>query len=140
MINEYGFTNDREYLDAAHAFRKAAIADGWSCVPTYGDHEPMDSHATLNKEGFVCHVKARDRGEGKKKYRYEVQVSLWGPDRLCITAPMVYDWEAIKAGVRRCGYCGQEDVETQQVGFAGRSCEKCLPSARKQDEYPGWTN
>lgn len=137
MIDEFGLTNERKYLDAAATFRHAAIADGWSCIPTYGDRESAESHATLEKDGFKCHVMARELSG--KKYQYQAQVSIWGPDGLCITAPVLYDWDVIESGVRRCGYCGQEDVDTQRVGFAGRSCEKCLPVARKRDEYPGWT-
>jgi hypothetical protein len=134
MIEDY--TNDDAQYQAAIAFREAAIADGWDAKPTYGASEPMESACTLEREGFKCSVLARVKPPGR--YKYEAGVSIWGPDRLCIRAPKVYDWAIISGSLRKCGYCHATDVETERVGFAGRCCQACLPRVQKQVETPGW--
>ncbi len=134
-IDEFGFTNNQAHYDAVIKFRDDAVRDGWSCVPTYDNHESMERAASLEKEGFKCHILSRTK---VGKWRFAAQVSLWGPDGLCITAPMEYDWEKIKSGIKRCVYCGKEDVtDIVCVGFAGRSCPECAPAENKK-LGPNW--
>lgn len=138
MSGEFGFTNDRAELDAAHAWRVAAIADGWKAKPTYDKNEPLERHATLSKDGFVAHVKARDDTEKKYRHRYEAGVHVWAPDGLSVRAPTIYDFAAIKAGVRHCVNCGKDDVDTQRYSFAGRCCADCVQPLRAKYERSGW--
>lgn len=136
MVDEFGFTNDPSDLNAVVAWREAAVKDGWSIQPTFYT-EPVESHASLYKEGFQAHVKARIKTKGK--WKYEAQVCLWGPDRLAVRVPKIYDWEKIVVGLKTCNVCGAIG-ETFQYSFAGRCCENCLPDMKKKHEYNGWTN
>lgn len=137
-MNDFGFTNEEGKYKAVVKFREDAIADGWECKPTYGSSESIESHATLAKEGFTCHVKARIKKEGK--WKYEAEVTIWGSDGLVISGmPLIYNWEEIKAGLKRCNYCLRNGVEIQRLGFAGRCCKECLSAQQKIIEYPGWT-
>jgi hypothetical protein len=138
--NKWGFSNDVADLEAVRQWVATAVADGWQIEPTY-QTEPVESAATLDKGGFRAMALMRDRGENHdRRYRYEAKVSAWGPDGLAISVPATYDFALIEKAVRRCGECGREDVDTQRVGFAGRTCADCLPAARKKHEYSGWTN
>jgi hypothetical protein len=136
---DFGFTNDDARLHAAKAYRDAAAADGWSIRSTYGS-EDIDRAATLNRESFIMQVLTRDNSEKKGKWKYEAQISIWGPDGLAINPPGIYDFAEIKARTRRCLYCKAEDVDTERVGFAGRCCANCLPTMRAKIETPGWTS
>src|SRR5271157_489350 len=93
--NEYGFTNARIWYDRAVAWRDAAVANGWSIVPTYGDHEPVKRAARLEREGFTCQILTRDNSTEVRKYAFEASVSVWAPDGLSILVPNVYDWNAV---------------------------------------------
>ncbi len=134
---DFGFTNDKEQYDAAIAFRKDAVKDGWSIKPTYITLESIDRASTLEKEGFKCSILTRTN---IGKWKYQASVAIWGSDGMVISAPFKYDWNVIKAGLRRCNTCKKEDVDVFCVGFAGRVCKECLPEQRKKHEYPGWTN
>lgn len=69
------------------------------------------------------------------------EMTIWGPDGLILTPiPPVYSMDALHALTRRCQFCGAQDVSTQRVGFAARSCSSCLPAARKELEKPGWAD
>jgi hypothetical protein len=138
MADQFGLTNDEQEIDEVSAFREAAIADGWEAKPGSAG-ELIESYAYLTKDGFTMHVLAR-RQEGMK-FKFQASVNIWGPDGLAIqlTGP-IYDWESIKAGLRRCAECGKEDVDTQRYSFAGRCCADCRPELAKKHEYTGWTN
>lgn len=118
-FKQFGLTDDETFLEAARDFRFAALADGWVAKDDTGEH--------FEKEGFNLHVLSRICKPGSNRYRYMASVHIWGPDRLAIFPPDVYDWETIKARVRTCNYCGASDVDTQRISFAGRSCAKCIP-------------
>ena len=138
--SEFGFSNNAVDLESVRRWVADAVADGWEISPTY-QTEPVESAATLDRDGFRVMALMRDRGENRdRRYRYEAKVSAWGPDGLAISVPAKYDFALVEKAVRRCGECGNEDVDTQRVGFAGRVCARCLPEARKKHEYPGWTN
>lgn len=134
---DFGFTNDIGRLDAANAYREAAIADGWSCTATYGN-EPVERAASLVKGGFKMGILARDRRGEPSKWKAEVSIDIWGPDGLVVKPPDEYDWAKIQAGVRTCNSCGATNVDTQRYSFAGRCCAKCLPEMRRKHERPGW--
>jgi hypothetical protein len=135
---DFGFTNDKEQYDAAVKFRQDAIADGWIVEQGPGK-EPIERYCHLKKEGWVCHVMSRTYDPGRK-WKYEAEVTIWGPDHLQILAPKVYDWAVIQANLRRCTYCKKVDVDVQQVNFAGRCCNDCLSAVRKRTEFRGWTS
>jgi hypothetical protein len=138
-INEFGLTNDVEELESVRRWVADAVADRWEIEPTY-QSEPVESAATLTKDGFKVLALMRDRGEDRDvHYCCEAKVSAWGPDGLAIRVPRTYDFDLIQQSLRRCGECGADDVETQRVGFAGRVCESCLPAAQKKYEFDGWT-
>jgi hypothetical protein len=82
----------------------------------------------------------RDHREKKGKWAYEASISIWGPDGMAVGVPELYEWGAVKAGLRTCNACGKTDVETFRFSFAGRCCNDCIPAMRKKHEYPGWTN
>jgi hypothetical protein len=121
----------KRYIEVC-AFRDAAIADGWSHEPTYGNQEPEESACTLKRDGWIMMVFARKQ--------HDVSISIWAPDGLDVKAPGVYNWDEIQRGIRRCNACGAEDVKTTRYSFAGRCCEKCLPAMRAKHEFPGWAD
>lgn len=134
----FGFTNEDDHIESVRAFVAAAVADGWSIEPTYGS-EPVTSAARLQKAGYMGQALMRVKDK-PSKWKYEAQISLWGPDGLAIKPPCPYDWNAITAGTTRCSACGADGVKTVRYSFAGRCCESCLPKMREQHERPGWTN
>jgi len=135
----FGSTNQQAELDRCRRFRIDAIADGWTSRPTYGEHESEERHATLDREGFTMHVKARDNSTRGLNFKYEAEISIWGPDGLAIAPPDSYSWDKIKTGTRHCNECGADDVDTERYSFAGRACAACLPKARAIHEFLGWT-
>jgi len=132
---DFGLTNDRAQLDAAIAWRDAAAADGWTIEPTYRT-EDVSRAARGTKDGFVFTVLTRTE---VGSWKYQANVHLWGPDGMALVPPDRYDWQAIQSAVRKCNYCGAEDVAVERVGFAGRCCAACMPTVRPKVEYPGWT-
>ena len=137
-VMKFGFTNDKAEYDRVVAFRMAAIADGWTLAPIY-EHEPAESHATMSRDGFKAHVKARIKQPGEK-WKYETEVSLWGPDGLHIPTPEVYSMDTLVEALRVCPKCKAKDVDTVRYSFAGRCCNVCLPEMRRRHEYPGWAS
>jgi hypothetical protein len=141
-----GYTEDRRQLEAVRAWVKAAEADGWSLRPTFPKNETAESAATLERDGFKLMTLARvhqpqDRpGLRKRAEFYAVSIHLWGPDGVAIEPPPLYDWGAVRAGLRKCPECGAEDVETFRVAFANRACGSCRPALAKALEFPGWYN
>jgi hypothetical protein len=137
---DFGFTNDKARLDAVHAYRNAAVLDGWTLEPTYPKHEAADRAATLKREGFVMMTLSRENTDKREKFHYEAKVHIWGPDGLAISPPDTYNFAEIQARIRQCHYCNAKGVDTRRVGFAGRCCTNCLPEVRKKVECPGWDN
>ena len=134
----FGRTTSREILALVEKWRDDAVADGWSIRPTY-DSEDQSRAAKLEKDGFVASLLTRDDdGGGGKKYPFEASIWVWGPDELAINPGVVYDWQTILDGQRKCGYCPATDVDTQRVGFAGRCCAVCRPKVAAELERPGW--
>jgi hypothetical protein len=133
------------YIDFQKAieFRTAAIADGWVVKPTY-DHEPVESAASLkHPEGFTMLIITREHNlklYPNVKTKYEIDISIWGPDGLAIDVPLKYNMLDIRAGVLMCSNCKRVVPKTVRYSFAGRCCEECLPELRKRFEKPGWCN
>jgi len=137
-VDDFGFTNDERRFQDAVEFRKSLQKDGWTTSsPTPQGTESTEIWSKHEKEGFIARILTRTH-EPNHKFKYQVTVSLWGPDRLAIKPPYVYDWEFIKAGVRTCNECGAQDVETFRFSFAGRACAKCIPALKEKYEKPGW--
>jgi len=132
---DFGFTNDKERYDAAIAYKDSAIADGWSLKT---EENGNCDYFILNREGFTMHCMARLH-KSTCKWKYQAEVTIWGPDGLQIRVPDMYDWEEIQKRVDVCMSCGAVG-KIQRVGFAGRYCSKCVPAQRKIQEFPGWTN
>jgi hypothetical protein len=123
-------------LQLATAYRLAAEADGWVFRPTYYGHEPMEQAFTGDREGFTLSGLCRP-GKPDKEMPSAV-INIYGPDRLAIEPPLIYDMEEIRRRLRWCGYCDAEDVDIVSVGFAGRVCLACEPRVRLRVETPGW--
>ncbi len=134
------FTEDA--YKRAVAWRDAALADGWISTATYGESEADGRASTLTRDGFKASVITRlpKPTSHHPNPKHEGEVSVWGPDRLAVEPGQTYDWEHIKAGLRHCGRCNADDVETTRVAFADRACLPCLPKAREKYEQPGWCN
>lgn len=129
----------------AVAWRDAALADGWTSKPTYGEHEAEERASTLTREGFLATIITRTPDpKGLQPWnshpKHEGGVNVWGPDKLAIGPGQFYFWKYLLEGLRKCAMCKSLDVDTERVGFAGRVCASCLPVAKKKHEYPGWTN
>lgn len=124
-----------EHLRLCRKWRAAAEADGWKFGPTYGDHESVETAFRGHREGFTIQGLARPGKDGGSPC---ASISIWGPDGLKVKTPLTYDMDAIRRGIRSCGYCDREDVETVRVGFAGRCCLICEPTVRPQIETRGW--
>jgi hypothetical protein len=123
-------------INEVRAWVAAAVADGWTIEPTYGDHESVERAARLTRDGFVAQALMRDDLPpivGAALY-------LWGPDGLAILTPRTYSFDSLVAGLRVCSKCRARNVDTQRVGFAGRVCATCLPATQKVAEFPGWTS
>lgn len=118
------------------AFREAAKADGWKEEPTYRP-ETIDEDSTLRRQGWTIIVTVRP--PTKHMPDGVNYLHIWAPDNLAIRVPETYSVDALVAAMRECLECGAKDVNTYQVGFAGRCCKACLPAARAKYEYPGWT-
>jgi hypothetical protein len=126
-----------EHLRLCREWREAAEADGWEFQPTYMT-EAVERAFRGTREGFVIQGICRS---GNERYPApSASIHIWGPDGLAIKPPLTYDMEAIRRGVRVCGYCGADDVDTVRVGFAGRCCRACEPTVRPRVETPGWNN
>lgn len=133
---DFGYTNDAQQISDIRAWRDAAIADGWACAPTYGDHESVGRAWRLSRDGFVAQGITR---EEVGKWKFEARLSVWGPDGKAIRlrGPL-YSFDDVQAGVRTCNNCGATDVETHRYSFAGRCCAACLPAMREKHERRGW--
>ena len=130
----FGFTNDDQVYRNIIEFREKALLDGWSIEPVY-KNESVETASKLMRDGFKMMIFARkDIG----KWKYEAQISIWGPDRMTIEVPEKYNFDEIKSGMMKCHYCLKHPVKTMCVGFCGRCCSDCLPEQKKQQEYPGW--
>lgn len=136
---DFGFTNDRAKWEGANVYREAAIAGGWTCEATYKS-EPVDSAATLSRDGWKLSIISRDKSDKGGKWKYEASVHVWAPDGLQVTVSNQYDFEQLKAAIRNCNECGADDVETTRYSFAGRWCLKCnsSPELNKKYHYHGW--
>lgn len=109
-----------EMQEDIKTFKDAAIADGWTIC-----EQPNDNLIKLTKDEFIMFCLSSD-------------IMIWGPDRLAVDPPSEYNFQELVKNLRKCSYCGKEDVFTSRVGFAGRCCNECLPAKRKELEYPGW--
>lgn len=141
---EFGYSNDPANLLAVRAIVAAAVADGWSIRPTY-EREPVERAAHLERDGFTMSALMRDNTQDAEPHhwKYEVDLSLWGPDKLMIPPPETYDsgtFARLIAMLRHCPHCKAEDVDTFCYSFAGRCCAACLPEMKAEHEKPGWYN
>ena len=122
----------------AEIWRDMAVADGWSCEPTY---KPEDPHFTLtHPSGWKamidcrCYPKARPGVLCCKD-----RVSIWAPDGLGVNSvPYNMDW--LCDLTRVCDACGERGVATVRIAFANRVCKKCRadPSVVAKYEPKGW--
>lgn len=127
-------------IEQAIAFRDAAVDDGWTIKPTYDDHEPQDSAATLERDGWHMLVLTRTDPKFLVGSKPEASLSLWGPDKMHVETPAEYSMEALERGLRDCGYCDRKDVDTFHVAFASRVCAVCLPEQKRTQEWVSATS
>ncbi|EJL40764.1 hypothetical protein PMI08_04231 [Brevibacillus sp. CF112] len=118
-------------LAEVKAWRDAAVADGWDIEPIY-ETESVETAARLGKEGFTAVVYARNRAN-----RYDQSVCVWGPDRLSVKVPTVYDWDYIKSGLEHCEKCPTIGP-TVGLAFANRVCPACRAKYEAQYAGSGW--
>lgn len=118
---------------------EAAVNDGWVCDRLYKD-EDVETYAVLSRDGWKAYVDRRDYpnhiDEQQRKDRGEITV--WAPDRLQVTVPIIYSFGELVNGLRYCKYCGVNNTETTRISFAGRCCLKCRPELAKTMESAGW--
>jgi len=117
-------------LAKLHLWLEEAVDDGWDLEATY-QSESAYRHGKLRKADWVVSLNMRSTQEGA--------ITIWAPDGLQIVPPQRYNMQSLIDGLRTCLYCGLSDVDTERVGFAGRSCKECLPEQRRNQEYAGWT-
>ena len=133
-ITEWGHTNDVKYFDEANEFIRAAVEDGWELSQTYPS-EPAQRACRLTRGGFIISaITRKDVG----KWKYEVSLHAWAPDKLAIKLPVVYNSETFTKAMTTCNICDKEVDKTYRYSFAGRACASCLPQAQKEHEQPGW--
>lgn len=148
LVEKVGYTGSVvAMMDHVIRYRTEMVADGWSISPI-SPHESQNQYARLKRDGFVCHISAREHE--KKAYRgygaslnqshYVVALNMWGPDGLVVISPYPYSFEQLILNLNRCNKCKRPDIEPQRVGFAGRVCPTCLPSERAIIETPGWSD
>lgn len=122
-------------IEITRNWRDAAERDGWQFYPTY-NQESVDRAWSGDREGFKVMGITRTNDE---KYLGTGDITMWGPDGLQIKVPTIYPGMAyFKSGLRHCKYCGNDDVETVRISFAGRCCKACHPEQAKIQEGPGW--
>lgn len=112
------------------AWYNAAINDGWSVDDNSGMGNVTDlvnSFIVLRKDDWAAHCGQR-------------MIRVWGPDRLQIVVPAIYNMDALQNALRQCENCGATDVDTVRYSFAGRCCQNCLPEMRRIHEFAGWYN
>lgn len=131
---DFGFTNDDKEYQRVLEYRKAVMNDGWVSKPRY-NNEPIESYSEHHKEGFILTIGSRKK---VGKWKYECDISIWGPDQLAVAPPLEYNWEEILERLTRCDICKETGIPVQRVAFANRVCKNCLPEARKKLESPGW--
>lgn len=132
---DFGLTNDEDRYDLAVQYRIDAMNDGWLIQDPH-KMNPLNLE-NMTKDDFVMHVVHRK--ENFDMWKYMVSINIWGPDKLSIIPPGVYNWELIKKGIDHCNLCHADPVQTQRYSFAGRCCINCIESARSTHEKPGWT-
>ncbi len=101
---------DKEGMERLHKYRNDAISDGWAAKQTYS-HEPIESHSTLRKDGFVMMIMSRSESEDFPDHG---DVTIWCPDGMQVDPPETYSWDEITASTRKCLTC--------------KSCWLCWPS------------
>jgi hypothetical protein len=129
-------------VEALDAWVAAAMADGWTSSPIYGDREDEGRARRLAKDGFVAQVYRRLPGHPQHPRWFknaELNVSVWCPAGRWVRVPEVYDFDALKAASSVCDRCGKV-AEMHHVAFASKACADCLPQMRQTHEYPGWNN
>ena len=113
-------------LPKAHAWREAALNDGWTGEPTY-EREPIEHAARLtHPDGWVVQILSRPVPAADGRLPCP-EVTVWAPDKAQVKVPPVYDFRVLQANARICMECGAEDVDTAQYAFATRCCGVCGP-------------
>ncbi len=105
-----------------------AVADGWSLEPTCS--EPVETAGKMHLGDWVALYISRP---------HDVHLNVWGPDGLDVVVPEVYKLDALRANLRKCGFCGAADVDVVRISFAGRTCRPCHKKNVARIEHEGWT-
>ena len=129
----------QRYMIRVRAWVKAAVEDGWTIRPAYGEHESVDRAASLDREGFHAMAVVREPMEATKSnagnlYPY-ASLNVWGPGGMCVQHTTVYDWGKLQENLQLCQYCEKMfEGEPYRVAFADRACQTCGP--KEQGELP----
>lgn len=122
-------------IPLAHAYRDAAVADGWSLRATY-EHEAVERAASLERDGWVMLIISRAPRDDTEMPTSSV--CIWAPDKAQIRPPLTYDFAAMTAATKVCTQCKAEGVETKRLAFASRVCAACEESYARTHMGPGW--
>jgi len=114
-------------IEVAQKFKTDLEKDRWKVFNLYNND---NSILKAEKEGFVIVIDFNNHVVNR--------VVGWAPDEMGIKITAPYDWDQIVAAQYICDFCDKKVEKTFRVGFANRSCERCLQMAREKLEYPGW--
>ena len=125
--------------ERAESWRVALRADGWESSPIYNQYarDHGDRSFEYHRDGWTIHI--YDQPAHFKTER-QISIAAWGPDRLAVELPEVYNFEQMERNLLLCCYCKKYVSETVSIGFAGRCCPECRKLHAHEVEYRGWTN
>lgn len=135
-VGDPNFTpeNKVQFVALLNRWRVDAVADGWACNPIYNT-ETVEEAAELTKNGWVCQIYIRPE--------HSIQIAVWSDKgHALLEIPERYNMTNLQAQSFLCHFCNKHTPsnELKRVGFANVACTGCLASAKKQIEFPGWTN
>lgn len=97
-FNTFGLTHDQARIDAAHAYREALAADGWTLkAASHSGSEGIDRWCHATRNGFTAHILSRPIDPAPKSGNGMGQASVcfFGPDHGWVPPPVVYNWDHV---------------------------------------------
>ncbi len=94
--------------DTILPYLAAAVLDHW----TLTTGALSDQRCQLEREGFTL-------------IRFPSGLHLYGPDKLAVTVPEHYSWEAIQNNLLLCNLCHRYTNKIESYSYAGRACLDC---------------
>jgi hypothetical protein len=121
----------------AAAWNKALADDGWIKSQIYKNSPTQQQCFKYARGGWIVHVYDYPFLNHKG---WTVDICAWGPDKLSVDLPEVYDWDVMQTNLNRCTYCKKLVAVVSRLSFAGRACPACAAALAPTVEYRGWTN